>query len=222
MRVLVLSPHPDDAEIGCGGALYDWVVNGARIDIAVFTGYGDLTMQHNGNVVKFEERITEQANAAKVLGCNVQHLNLAPAANFDTVPMVRFVSALDKLVPHYDVVITPLPSHAKDHVVVWEACIAAFRQGRADYVRLYAYEQPMQHFGGMVPEYGKVYVPLSQEAVFKKTQAIDCHKSQFADRKPGLCSPDSICSLAALRGAECGTEFAELFYLVRGRYEGFI
>jgi len=217
MKILVVSPHPDDSEIGLGASIYDWVCNGNDVTIAVCTGTGDLKMAHSGAVIQFETRIAEQREAARLLGATVNFLNIAPASRFDTVPIVEFVSKFDKAFKEFDVVYLPLPSQAMDHEVTWKAGLAAFRQGKLDNVALYAYEHPMQYFGcGVDRVLGRTYMPVSDMAVKVKLQSIAAHASQFATRPdPGLYSPRALKAFMAGMGSECGHQNAELSYLVR-------
>ena len=36
-RVLVMSPHTDDAELGCGGTMARWIGEGAELFTAAFS-----------------------------------------------------------------------------------------------------------------------------------------------------------------------------------------
>lgn len=216
-KILVVSPHPDDAEIGCGGLLSRERRLGNETTIAVCTGPGDLKMVHSGQVVEFDQRIREQEAAAKHLGVNLVWLNLAPASKFDTTPQAAFVSAFDQLFKEYDTVILPLPSYNADHTRVWETGLAAFRPGKLNNVSLQAYEQACSNPLGpqIVNGFGKRYISLSGEDVQAKQAALSEHHSQIVGREVSLCGPAAVDLHARLRGMEVGTEYAELLYLVR-------
>ena len=68
-RVLVVTPHPDNAEFWCGGALARWISRGADVHYVLCTDGGNGTTDAN---VTSEElsavREQEQRNAARVLG----------------------------------------------------------------------------------------------------------------------------------------------------------
>jgi len=59
-KVLAFAAHPDDIEIGCGGALAEYVRRGDEVYLFVATDGG-----HGGDV---EERHREQEDAARILG----------------------------------------------------------------------------------------------------------------------------------------------------------
>lgn len=215
-KVLVVSPHPDDAEIGMGATMSLMSDRGWVVDVAVCTGPGDLTMLHSGETVPFDKRIDEQKAAAAVLGVKVTFLNLARASRFDQTAMVDFVSAFDNLFLKYDRVYLPLPSYMADHVRVWEAGLAAARPGRMEHVGLYAYEQPLGwRMGTPPPWFGRVYQPLPKEALEKKKKALACHVSQFEKRPDSPAGPAGVEPWAAMRGMDCGVPAAELTYLIR-------
>lgn len=219
-RRLFVSPHPDDAEMGCGAAIHMLRRKEMPADIAVCAGEGMLTMAHSGETVPFDYRVKEQLDAAEALGGpKVHFLNVAPASRFDTVPQVDFVNAFDKLFRDYDRVYLPLPSYNADHAVVWRAGLAAFRPGKLDGVDLYAYEQACSNClaetsPGM---FGRAYVEVDEKAVIAKCASIGCHKSQVNGRATTIYGSGGALELARLRGLECGSSFAELYYVVRKR-----
>ncbi|NHJ01995.1 MAG: LmbE family protein [Candidatus Heimdallarchaeota archaeon] len=78
--VLAVSPHPDDAEIGCGGTLAKLAQAGHKVGIV------DLT---NGEPTPFNDdpdiRIKEAKNSAKILGIRRITLDLPNRQLMDTI-----------------------------------------------------------------------------------------------------------------------------------------
>ncbi|NHJ47179.1 MAG: bacillithiol biosynthesis deacetylase BshB1 [Asgard group archaeon] len=66
LDVLVFSPHPDDAELGAGGAIVKAVKSGLKIGII------DLTAGEMGTHGTKEIRLSESQKAAKVLGIDIR------------------------------------------------------------------------------------------------------------------------------------------------------
>ena len=68
-RAIVVTPHPDDAEIGCGGTIARWIREGTRVLYVLCTngdkGSGDPDMTSQ-RLAEIRER--EQAEAAEALG----------------------------------------------------------------------------------------------------------------------------------------------------------
>ena len=68
-RVLVVTPHPDDAEIWCGGALAHWISRGAEVHYVLCTDGGNGTTDPNVTSQQLSAvREQEQRDAAHVLG----------------------------------------------------------------------------------------------------------------------------------------------------------
>ena len=61
LDLLVIAPHPDDAELGCGGMLARAKVEGKR------TGILDLSRGELGSKGRVEERAAEATEAARIL-----------------------------------------------------------------------------------------------------------------------------------------------------------
>lgn len=221
MKVLFLSPHPDDVEIGCGGTMARFSREGHEVHVAVVAGDlggAAIDMVHSGKSVQFQERTEEQLSAAQKLGVSQVHfLGLGEASRFDAQPMARYVTKFDSLFLGFDQLYVPLPSHAKDHLVVWEAALAALRPTKLDSLQVYGYEQPTQWHGPQVS--GAIncrhYVRLQKEDFDKKMSALRCFKSQMGGRESSLVGLAGPRTLAELRGLEVGAEYAEMFLPLR-------
>lgn len=220
LKVLFLSPHPDDVEIGCGGTISRLVAEGKECHIAVVVGPGDIKMSGSGSVVGFGKRKAEQEMSSKKLGIKQTHwMEIGPATQLDAIPISKLVGALDSLLvaEKFDAMFFPLPSHNQDHNYVWQAVMAATRPGRVDSMSLYAYEQPTQTHGQQLASQlpSRVYYKLTQKNIDAKEDALMCHRSQLSGRVHSLVGVGGVTLLAELRGLECGAEFAEVFQLMR-------
>lgn len=220
MKVLFISPHPDDCEIACGGTILQEIYKGALVSLAVVVGAGDLRMLHSGKTVTFDQRVLEQNRAASVLGIHKIHwLDIGPAAQLDTVPLSKGVCKLDNLfaTEKFDKVYIPLSSYAQDHRYTWDMCMAATRPSKVDYMSIFAYEQPTQFHGLQVPlgVSCRHYVTFGKPEQVLKETAILCHKSQSSTREQSLVAVGGVRSLAKLRGLEVSCEYAEMFMPIR-------
>ena len=77
LNVLALSPHADDVEIAMGGTIAKYVSDGHNVTILTAI----LPKENiDGNVDNFmsKNRMEEQEKAAKILGANLEILNLDP------------------------------------------------------------------------------------------------------------------------------------------------
>lgn len=66
MNVLVLTPHPDDEVIGCGGTICKHAARGDRV-VAVFLTSGELGLKHLPREKAWQIREAEAKKAARIL-----------------------------------------------------------------------------------------------------------------------------------------------------------
>lgn len=219
--VLVLSPHADDAEIGCGGFIAKTIADGGFVCVALAT-VGTIDFRHLGKVTD-TQRVTEFQKAMASLGVqNIQILSHDLDGRMYTSPQSSFVTKLDDLIDDLkpDTVLIPLPSSHQDHRYCWEVGIAATRPNVAKHQpnMIAAYEYPASGWGdGSGADSGKggIYVDISHhwEA---KVKALECYETQMRGERH-LFSINGIDALAKLRGLESGCERAELFHALRIR-----
>ncbi len=75
--ILVISAHPDDAELGCGGTIIKHVEAGVRV------GLIDLTAGEMGSLGDAETRLREAQEAARILGVAFRENLRFPDAFFE-------------------------------------------------------------------------------------------------------------------------------------------
>jgi N-acetylglucosamine malate deacetylase 1 len=121
LDILVLSAHPDDAELGCGGTIAKHVALGHKVGLVDFTR-GEL-----GTRGTPETRAVEAANAAKILGVEVRE-NLGLKDGFfrnDSDHQLKVIQAIRKFKP--DVVLCNAiydrhVDHGKGASLAYDAC----------------------------------------------------------------------------------------------------
>ena len=115
--VLAIGPHPDDAELLCGGTLARCADQGQR------TGILDLTRGETGTRGSPELRASEAAAAAEILGVSVRLNAELPDAGItnDRASREHIVGLLRALTPR--VVILPfMRGRHPDHRLAAELC----------------------------------------------------------------------------------------------------
>ena len=219
-KVLVLAPHADDAEFGVGGYLHRMAREKTAAAQVVIFAYGNY-VRANGECVTFEERKAETAASLALLGADHKFVEGFYENYGDTGPS-KLVGQIEMLIDTVrpDELFVCLPSFNQDHTALYRATITALRPGRADRVkRVWAYEYPGNCWGPEAPLWGHCYVRLSSEDFNAKMSALLEHASQgFGVDHARHVGMAGMCALAALRGSECGTSWAELFYLLREIY----
>ena len=100
LDILVLSVHPDDAELGCGGTILKHVALGKKVGIV------DLTKGELGTRGSVEIRAKEAAAAAKILGLAVRENLAIPDGFFENTKQyqLKVIEAIRKYQP--EIIIT--------------------------------------------------------------------------------------------------------------------
>ncbi len=149
-KVLVVTPHPDDAEIWCGGTIASWIKQGADVYYLLCTNGSrgtedtDITPQELAEI-----REQEQLNAASVLGVrDVVMLHRNDGELEDTTDFRRdIVEQIRKVRP--DVVLSTEPyrfdlSWHRDHRITGQVALDA----------VFPYARDHLHFGELWSEQG--------------------------------------------------------------------
>ena len=196
-KILVITPHPDDAESGAGGTIAKWSEEGATVVLIVCTNGNKGTDDRSKSSSEIAEiRRREQADAAKILGItNVIFLDHDDQELHDND---AFRQELVREIRTYrpDVVVTIDPERRwirhRDHFVTGRVALDAVFPYARDHL---AY--PLMLDDGLEPHKVKeVYLWGSDEPdVFidvdgtfdKKVDALYCHVSQMStSREDGL------------------------------------
>ncbi|MFA5345740.1 MAG: PIG-L family deacetylase [Candidatus Omnitrophota bacterium] len=111
-RVLILAPHPDDEDIGCGGVIQRAVKSGAQVKIAYLTN-GDhnefafivykkwLVLRNSEFIAMGKVREEEAKKAMKILGVDERNLIFLGYPDYGTDTM--FFSSWEKNAPFKDI-----------------------------------------------------------------------------------------------------------------------
>ena len=200
-RALILSPHTDDAELGCGGTISKMVENGWNVHVIYFSAVGD----------RYPNLVTEAANSGKILGVSHEILD------FETRFFPRDRQAiLQALYDHsrkksYDIVFTPTTTDIhQDHGVVTSEAKRAFRN-----CTLLGYELPWNNLEVNL----NCFIPLEERHVKKKILALECYDSQ---KHNPYFNEKFFRSVVKMRGIQLAKDYAEGFETIKMRLDQLI
>jgi N-acetylglucosamine malate deacetylase 1 len=203
LDVLAFSPHPDDAEIGCGGALALAARCGQRVGVV------DLTDGERATRGSPERRAAEKEEATRTLGFSERialglpdgGLGRSREAVALVVDVLRDTSPRTVLVPND---VDRHPDHEEAARLVRRGC---FEAGLGS-VGSGALHRPAHQFSYMAHSpFDPSFVLAISEVWEQKQAAVTCYRSQF--------SPDGGEAATALSGAD----FLEVLE-VRARWFG--
>lgn len=202
MNIIAFGAHPDDIEIGMGGALAKFVQNGHKVTGIIATIPG-----------KKEKRWDEAKKAADILGINIELLEIDFANLFFSRALVKI---LDEWILTYkpDIIFTHWNNDShQDHNALTNGVIAAARKNTCS---VYMYEQTLP--GGIVPNHfnAQMYIDISQY-IDLKIKSINAHDSQL--RRNGSYWIQGVKSRAIFRGSQINTNYAEAFQVIKEIYK---
>lgn len=202
-RVLVLAPHTDDGELGCGGTLSRLTDAGAEIFYCAFSiceesvpdGFPDDVLDSEVRVAT--GRLGIPPENLTVLGFRVRHFPSDRQEILENIVELR-----RKIDPQLVFVPCQFDVH-QDHHVIHEEGIRAFKR-----TTILGYELPWNNMQGRA----QVLVRLDQEHLDRKIDALTAYESQ---QHRNYVTEGFLRDLARVRGVQAGYDYAEAFELVR-------
>ena len=202
-NILVLCPHPDDAEFACGGTIARLLAEGHEVSYAVFSPCTQSVPKNLSPDILY----IELAQAAAVLGVDKKHIHTwdFPVREFPSrrQEILEILIELKKKIQPSIVFCPASTDIHQDHQTLYHEALRAFKT-----CCLLGYELP---WNNMVSK-SNYFFRLSKEHIQKKTDAIKKYSSQnfrhYADE-------EVFVNLAKLRGLQSHCEYAEAFELIR-------
>lgn len=202
-KILVLAPHTDDGEFGCGGTLRRWVEEGKEIYYIAFSSAEKSVPQGMpADILKKEVK-----DAINVLGIPLDNLILFdyPVRDFPSHRqsiLDDMISLRDQINPELVLLPSTDDTH-QDHQTIIQEGFRAFKQ-----TSMIGYEMPWNNLNFST----NLFVSLEEKHIVSKIKALKCYKSQSGK---DYTTEDFIRSLARVRGVQIGVEYAETFEVIR-------
>src|SRR5438270_9158767 len=207
-RVLVLAPHTDDAELGCGGTIARLLREGEDVFVAAFS-----TAEESLPPGTAPTRLRDEFLAA------MQTLGIPPEKTFVFGYPVRRLSyfrqeLLEELVKlrrelKPDMVFLPSATDLhQDHQILNAEGLRCFKD-----MTVWGYELPWNNIGFPA----QAFVILEQCDLQSKWNALQAYQSQFELARPYF-SWEFIAGLAQVRGVQVKAPYAEAFEVMRIRW----
>lgn len=200
---LVLAPHTDDGEFGCGGTLARLIDQGTDVHYIAFSICEDSVPS------EFPPDIlaTEIEHATQKLNIHSSNLRVHryPVRNFHNHRqeiLEMLVSVRRELIPDLVLLPSTVDVH-QDHQVITAEGIRAFK-----HATILGYELPWNNFQFS----NDAFVSLEEKHIVKKIEALQQYKSQV---HRSYAQKEFIESLARVRGQQANTLYAEAFEVVR-------
>jgi len=202
-RIVILAPHTDDGEFGCGGSIARFIEEGKEVYYVAFsTAEDSVPDEFPKNILEIEVR-----EATNILGISPNNLIVykfqVRKLNYVRQEILEeLVNLKNKINP--DVVFIPSPNDLhQDHYTVAMEAIRAFKQ-----VSILGYELPWNN----ITFHTQAFIKLKERHIIKKIEALKAYKSQ---QNRYYANEDFIKSLAITRGTQISVKYAEALEVIR-------
>lgn len=202
-RILVLAPHTDDGEFGCGASIARFIAERAEVYYAAFS------LAEESVPPPFPKNIleTEVKKATLVLGIQPDNLLLFKYqvrhfAYHRQEILEDLVKVNKELKPNLVFMPATHDLH-QDHTTIAYEGLRAFKK-----TSILAYEMPWNNLNFAT----QAFITFTEAELNKKLKALDCYDSQ---KGRNYVSEEFIRGLAVTRGVQIGARYAEVFEVVR-------
>lgn len=202
-KILVLAPHTDDGELGCGGTIAKFCAEGREVHYAAFCLCSkSLPAGLPPDTLEQECRV-----ATAILGIPASNLILfnyevreLPAKR--QVILEELLQLNNRIQP--DLVLLPAASDIhQDHQTIHQEGMRAFKN-----VTFAGYELPWNNYSFNT----NFFIRLSESELNKKIDSLRSYESQS---HRNYMHEEFTRSLAKVRGVQCNTQWAEAFEIYK-------
>ena len=202
-KALILAPHTDDGEFGCGGTIAKMIEQGTEVYMAAFSACEQSVLKKYPPDIL----ISELKNATGLLGIPSKNLflydyqvRIFSERRQDILQTI--IELRNKINP--DVVFMPsLDDIHQDHYTIAQEGLRAFK-----FSTILTYEMPWNNLTFTTSS----FVKLEERHVQKKVEALKEYNSQ--SHRP-YSTEAFIRALAMTRGVQINTTYAETFNVIR-------
>ena len=202
-KILILAPHTDDGELGCGGSIARFIEEGKNVFYAAFsTAEKSVGPKLPNNILEIEVKA-----ATKKLGIKRKNLfiynNEVRKLNYIRQEILEELIKLKKKIDPDIIFMPSINDIHQDHSTVAKEGLRAFKDRT-----ILGYELIWNN----ITFNTSTFIILQHNHVQSKVDALQEYKSQ---KDKAYMSQDFIFSLAKSRGVQIGKEYAECFEVIR-------
>ncbi|MBC8300208.1 MAG: PIG-L family deacetylase [Pelagibacterales bacterium] len=202
-KILILAPHTDDGELGCGGSIAKFIEEGKKVYYAAFsTAEESVDSKFPKNILEIEVK-----KATQKLGIKKKNLfifkNEVRKLNYVRQDILEELILLKKNI-NPDMIFMPTINdiHQDHHTIAMEG-LRAFKDRT-----ILGYELIWNNISFNTT----AFITLNKNHIQLKVNALQEYKSQ---KNRAYMSPEFIFSLARTRGVQIGEKYAECFEIIR-------
>ncbi len=202
-KVIILAPHTDDGELGCGATIAKMLEEGAEVFyVALSTAEASVPEGFPKNRLELEVKKATAALGIKeenlfVFKHQVRKLNYVRQEILETLVKIK-----KDINP--DIVFLPSSKDIhQDHITVTQEGIRAFK-----YSTILGYELIWNNLSFETD----CFIAIEEHHLDSKIAALECYETQ---KGKAYTNPEFIRSLAKVRGTQIGKPLSEAFEVIR-------
>ncbi len=201
--ILLLSPHTDDGELGCGASVAKFIEEGKRVIYVAFSACEQSVLPQFPKDILIQE--VKQATAE--LGIKPEDLLLnrfeVRTFNYHRQEILDILIQLRERFKPDTVFIPSLNDIHQDHKTIAEEALRAFK-----FINIFSYELPWNNLNFQTCAFEVVY----ERHVKAKVKALEKYQSQA--HRP-YANEEFLRSQLRMRGVQVARQYAEVFEAVR-------
>lgn len=203
-KVIVISVHPDDETLGCGGTILKHLKNGDEVHCILITG-GNREQQIVWNKVK------EAYNFTSVVELGFPELDLMDISLNKLIPPIAKV--FSNLKPQ--IIYMPNRSDAhSDHKAIFNAVASCTKSFRYPYIEQVLMIEVISETDFALPLPESVFIPNYfvdiTEEMTRKNEIMKIYETEMLPY-PQTRNESTLTALNRYRGSQIGVEYAEAF-----------
>jgi LmbE family N-acetylglucosaminyl deacetylase len=217
MNILVISPHPDDETLGCGGTLLKHKNNNNNIYWIIVTNPSNKDYSKEF-ITKRNEEIALVRDKYQM--DQVFKLDYSPAS-LDNTPIKNLIGDIANIFKQIKPEIIYLPFRNDihtDHKVVFDSVLSCTKSFRYPFIRKVLAYETVSETEFAAPLGSNIFQPncFSDISDFmeEKIEIMNIYSSEMGQH-PFPRSEKNLRALATFRGAIAGVEYAESFMILK-------
>lgn len=203
-RILVLAPHTDDAEFGCGGSMDRFVKEGKEVYCISFASATPV----NPDILWTTDLLkTETKEATKRLSIPEKNVTIYDfkirELGYQRQEILEEMIRIKRDINPDMIFIPSTHDIHQDHITISQEGLRAFK-GKT----LFGYEVPWNN----ITFQSSAFIILSEENIKQKIYALGAYESQKGRH---FIEEHFVRGIATMRGAQLGYDYAESFEVIR-------
>ncbi|MBI5448109.1 MAG: PIG-L family deacetylase [Gammaproteobacteria bacterium] len=202
-KVLILSPHTDDGEFGCGATIAKLLQQKNEVHYVAFSSADESVPKNFPHDILRHEVLKATAELG-IPQHNVEVLNF-PVRHFNDhrQDILEYLVKINREMKPDLIFMPSRHDFHQDHAVISQEAIRAFKCRT-----ILGYELIWNN----LKFDNQCFVHINQEQLSSKINAVNCYESQ---KHKHYSQEDLIRSLARVRGVQVAVNYAELFEVIR-------